>query len=129
VHRQAERLVDSRIASSTAGDVLALSEADAAVLAQMHALLSEGIEALLTLLRERGGLDLDSVRAREIQMNALEARARNQLLEGGREPGGVGSHLRVLELVDAYEGSGNQLYRLAEALEESVEASAARRVM
>lgn len=130
VHRQAERLVDSRIANSTAGaDVLALSEGDAAVLTQMHALLSEGLEALLTLLRERGGLDLDSVRAREIQMNALEARARNQLLEGGREPGGVGSHLRVLELVDAYEGSGNQLYRLAEALEESVEASAARRVM
>lgn len=130
LHRQAERLVDSRIATSVGEvDVLALSPADASVLSEMHALLVQGLEALLTLLRERGGLDLDSVRAREIEMNALEARARNQLRQGGREAGGVGDHLRVLELVDAYESSGNQLYRLAEALEESVEASAARRVM
>jgi hypothetical protein len=49
--------------------------------------------------------------------------------EGSRESGVVGSHLRVLELVDAYESTGNQLYRLAEALEQSVEASAARRVI
>lgn len=130
LHRQAERLVDSRIAASASGaDVLALSRSDNTILAEMHELLSEGISALLTLLRERAALDLDSVRAREIQMNGLEARARNQLREGAREPGGVGSHLRVLELVDAYESTGNQLYRLAEALEESVEASAARRVM
>jgi hypothetical protein len=130
LHRQAERLVDSRIAES-AGDVHVppLSKGDDSILAEMHALLGDGMTALLTLLRERGALDLDLVRAREIQMNGLEARARNQMREGSRESGAVGSHLRVLELVDAYESTGNQLYRLAEALEQSVEASAARRVI
>ncbi|MFZ5891870.1 MAG: hypothetical protein ACOY0T_12520 [Myxococcota bacterium] len=130
LHRQAERLVDSRIAASASGaDVQSLSSADELVLTEMHALLTEGIDSLLTTLRERAGLDLDSVRAREIQMNSLEARARTQLRESTRELSAVGSHLRVLELVDAYESTGNQLYRLAEALEESVEASSARRVI
>jgi hypothetical protein len=125
LHRQAERLVDSRIESSVSGtDVLSLSSVDDAVLSEMHGLLSESVDALLTLLRERNGLDLDAVRSREIQMNGLEARARNQL----RKTVAVGSHLRVLELVDAYESCGNQLYRLAEALEETSEQSSARRI-
>ncbi|MGC4090442.1 MAG: hypothetical protein QM756_21715 [Polyangiaceae bacterium] len=130
LHRQAERLVDSLIAASVSqASMPSLGPTDEAVLGEMHGLLGDGIASLLTLLRERDALDLDSVRSREIQMNALEARARNQLREGTREEGAVGSHLRVLELVDAYESSGNQLYRLAEALEECVEASVARRIV
>ena len=51
-------------------------------------------------------------------MNALEARARAALLEGS---GGTRKDLGVLELADAYETAGNQLYRLAEAAAETVE--------
>jgi hypothetical protein len=52
-------------------------------------------------------------------MNALEARARAALLVAG---GGTRKDLGVLELADAYETAGNQLYRLAEASAQSVEA-------
>jgi hypothetical protein len=49
-------------------------------------------------------------------MNALEARLRKGVLEG--DPETVRSHLAVLKLADAYEATGNQLYRLSEALAE-----------
>ena len=52
-------------------------------------------------------------------MNALEARARAALLVAR---GGTRKDLGVLELADAYETAGNQLYRLAEASAQSVEA-------
>lgn len=49
-------------------------------------------------------------------MNALEARLRKAVLQG--DPRTVRGHLSVLKLADAYEASGNQLYRLSEALAE-----------
>ena len=52
-------------------------------------------------------------------MNGFEARARDALLGDERESSIVRRHLGVLELVDAYETAGNQLYRLAEALGET----------
>jgi hypothetical protein len=130
LHRQAERLVDSRIATSASGeDVLPLPRSDDATLAEMHGLLADGVRALISALDEREHIDLEAVRGREIEMNGLEASARNSLREADRPFSGMGSHLRVLELVDAYESSGNQLYRLAEALADSVESSVARRVV
>ena len=52
---------------------------------------------------------------------------RGSLFDDARGSARVGSHLTVLELVDAYESAGNQLYRLVEALGQSAaEASAAR---
>jgi hypothetical protein len=53
----------------------------------------------------------------------LEARLRKGLLEGDAQS--VRSHLAVLKLADAYEASGNQLYRLSEALAEGLAATGA----
>ena len=55
-------------------------------------------------------------------MNGQEARARNALLLADRGAGDtLASEVGVLELVDAFESAGNQLYRAAEALAEDVE--------
>jgi hypothetical protein len=85
----------------------------------MHGLLSDGLGLVVAAIAGGAPLDLDGARAREIQMNALEARARAALLVAG---GGTRKDLGVLELADAYETAGNQLYRLAEASAQSVEA-------
>jgi hypothetical protein len=52
-------------------------------------------------------------------MNGLEARARRALLSHEPKNLAVRVQLGVLELVDAYETAGNQVYRLSEALGES----------
>ena len=72
----------------------------------------------LSAVTEQTPLDLDSARAREIRLNGLEARSRGGALLGSRETLGLRSHLGVLELVDAYESAGNQIYRLSEAVSE-----------
>jgi hypothetical protein len=92
---------------------------DEAIVLEMQALFSEGLAALGTGLETGAEVDLEAARAREIRMNGLEARARDALLAADREPAAVARHLAVLELVDAYETAGNQVYRLAEALGES----------
>ena len=52
-------------------------------------------------------------------MNGQEARARGALLAGSPQAGApLANEIGVLELVDAYEIAGNQLYRVAEALGE-----------
>ena len=58
-------------------------------------------------------------------MNAAEARARSALLAEAEEgeygdPLLIKRRLGVLELVDAYEAAGNQVYRLSETLGESL---------
>jgi Na+/phosphate symporter len=128
LHRQAERLVDSRVAISSGSNlILPLPHEDVVVLSEMHTLLYDGASSLCDALRNRQPLDLDDARAREIRMNGLEARVRGSLFDDARGSARVGSHLTVLELVDAYESAGNQLYRLVEALGQSAaEASAAR---
>jgi hypothetical protein len=117
--RQAERLTDTRVASAGARDVPPLPPDDEAIVLEMQALFSEGLAALGTGLETGAEVDLEAARAREIRMNGLEARARDALLAADREPAAVARHLAVLELVDAYETAGNQVYRLAEALGES----------
>jgi len=70
-------------------------------------------------LDQQERIDLDEARAREIEMNGQEARARSALLAvGPRAAEALANEIGVLELVDAYEVAGNQLYRVAEALSE-----------
>jgi hypothetical protein len=116
VHRQAERLIDRRVALSSDAEARLLPEGDANTLRQLHSLLGEGVEALTASLEQRSAADLDLARAREIHMNGLEARARAAVMSGEREAAIVRMHLAVLGLVDAYEAAGNQVYRLSEAL-------------
>ncbi|MDF3065806.1 MAG: transporter [Polyangiaceae bacterium] len=116
LERQAARFVDARVALSGDAHRSELAADDISALEQMHDLLASAGEAARDTLRDRSASDLDSARAREIAMNAIEARLRKAVLEGG--PQTVRSHLLVLKLADAYEAAGNQLYRLSEALSE-----------
>jgi hypothetical protein len=118
LERQAERFIDARVALSDSGRPAELAESDLTALEEMHENLSAAGAQLLAALREETALDLDGARAREIAMNALEARLRKGVLEGDRHA--VRGHLAVLKLADAYEATGNQLYRLGEALAEGL---------
>jgi Na+/phosphate symporter len=119
VRKQAEQMTDGRMAASGGRDrVSPLPADDEATLRDMHGLLSEGLDLVMAAIAEGTPLELDGARAREIQMNGLEARARATLLAGGA---GTRKDLGVLELADAYETAGNQLYRLAEAAAQPVE--------
>ncbi len=122
LERQAERFVDARVALSDDGRPSPLAEADLAVLDEMHGNLTLAGQALLGALRDDAAIDLETARSREIAMNALEARLRRGALEGG--PQMVRSHLAVLKLADAYEATGNQLYRLSEAVAEALASGA-----
>ena len=118
--RQAERLIDGRLEDSSGRpDIKPLPRDDEATLREMQTLFAEGLEALAQSLETQSPVDIESARAREIRMNGFEARARDALLGDERESSIVRRHLGVLELVDAYETAGNQLYRLAEALGET----------
>jgi phosphate:Na+ symporter len=117
LHRQTERLTDGRLAlAEGSGELVPLPADDREILSEMHALLASGLSAAKAALRERENVDLDAALAREIRMNALEARARTALQAGVRDPVAVQRRLGLLELVDAYETAGNQLYRMMEAL-------------
>lgn len=116
VWQKAEQLLDARIALSSLGDARSLHPEDEQVLREMQSLLAEGVAAVLTALETREALDGDAARSREIRMNGLEARARTALLGAARERTPGAARLAVLELADAYEAAGNQVYRLSEAL-------------
>jgi hypothetical protein len=114
--QQTEMLVDAQVAGL--GDER--SEPGRAFesepLAELHRLLAEGLEAARASLCAGEPLDIDAARAREIQMNRIEAAARGALLTATPRRALQESRLRVLQVVDAYEASGNQAYRLAELL-------------
>jgi hypothetical protein len=116
LERQAERFVDARVALSHDGRPHELAASDLAALDEMHLNLSTAGGAVRDALRGKAAIDLDTARASEIAMNALEARLRKGVLEG--DPQSVRGHLAVLKLADAYEATGNQLYRLSEVLAE-----------
>jgi Na+/phosphate symporter len=116
LERQAARFVDARVALSADARPSELAAGDVSALEQMHDLLASAGESIRDALRGLRAVDLDSARASEIAMNALEARLRKGVLEGDART--VRSHLLVLKLADAYEATGNQLYRLSEALSE-----------
>jgi hypothetical protein len=118
--QQAEHLTDRRMTIAAGGaDVPPLGPEDEATVRDMQRLFSEGLDALAESLSARSPVDLESARAREIHMNGLEARARRALLTDERGNLAVRIQLGVLELVDAYETAGNQVYRLSEALAET----------
>jgi hypothetical protein len=116
LERQAARFVDVRVALSGDGRPQQLSATDLRAIERMHELLTAAGDAVLDDLRGLSSIDLDAARASEIGINAVEARLRKGLLEG--DPQAVRGHLAVLKLADAYEATGNQLYRLSEALAE-----------
>ena len=116
--RQAEMLTDRRVAAAADTDALPpLPSRDEEVIVRMHALLTQGLDALLASLDGRAAIDVEEARAREIEMNAQEARGRQALLVADhRGADTLARELGVLELVDAFESAGNQVYRAAEAL-------------
>jgi hypothetical protein len=122
LHRQAERFTDSRLALAAGeAEIAPLPTEDVEVISEMHALLTSGLGAVAEALESRLAVDVEGALGREIRMNGLEARVRSALQGGSRDPVAVQRRLGVLELVNAYETSGNQLYRLIEALAELAE--------
>jgi hypothetical protein len=117
---QAERLTENRILYSEPGArVLRLAEADQALLREVHGLISTGLSSVLGHLRAGTPPDPDETRAREIRLNATESRTRYALLRDGLESHDVQQSLGLIELIDAYEMAGNQLYRLSETLHQA----------
>jgi hypothetical protein len=114
--RTAEQLTESRLGCN--GPHTALTEG-AATLRPMHELLCEGLHQLIQQLRQGGACDADDARGREIEMNRLEARTRVATLAHFRSAAQIGESLPLLALSDAYEVAGNQLFRMAEVLEQS----------
>jgi hypothetical protein len=122
--QQAEHLTDRRMAIAAGGaQVPPLVGDDENTVREMQRLFSEGLDALAESISSHSPVDLESARAREIHMNSLEARARRALLADERSNLAVRIQLGVLELVDAYETAGNQVYRLSEALGETYTAT------
>lgn len=118
VQRQAERLVDRRVALSAETETPLLLGDDELTLRRLSALLDEGIATVAHALETGSEIDLEAARAREIRMNGLEAHARSAVLAGARDAAAMRMHLAVLGLVDALEAAGNHVYRLAETLGE-----------
>jgi Na+/Pi-cotransporter len=113
-----ERMIDAQVAGASGAEQTETETRTErqVLLDDLHRLLSEGLDAARVSLSEGKPLDLDAARGREIQMNRIEASARALLLaEDSRVDPGEG-HLSLLQVVDAYEASGNQVYRLAEQL-------------
>lgn len=116
--RRAERVTDERI-TGTIDSEAPTPWNEAALLHEVHTLVCEGLQAARARLAHSQPLDIDAARAREIHLNRLEAQARNALLAPA-EPGERGDDLLgMLQVIDAYEATGNQIYRLAEALDRS----------
>ncbi|MEY4510044.1 MAG: hypothetical protein RLZZ450_2166 [Pseudomonadota bacterium] len=116
---RAERATDARLSASAQYDANGLPWDDDLVLRELHALVSEGLSATGVCLTEQQAPDLDKARAREIKINRLEAHARGVLLEAAPTPQLVERRLQVLQVIDAYEVVGNQVYRLTESVGEN----------
>jgi Na+/phosphate symporter len=93
-------------------------------LGAVHGMVTEGLEALRSAVESNGRLDLEAARGREIRLNAAEASSRAAIVaepSAKRDPDVSGTILagplrvKVTELLDAYEGVGNHVYRLCEA--------------
>jgi hypothetical protein len=94
-----------------------LSAAEQQTLAAAHALCAEGLACLGDAL-EDGLVDLEAARAREIRLNAREAEVRRALAARTDVPPGA---FWLGELIDAYEGVGNRIWRVLEAAALEVE--------
>jgi Na+/phosphate symporter len=117
---QAERLTESRIlCSQPSAQPLTPSAPEQALLREVHGLIAAGLRSVLTHLRAQSAPDADETRAREIRLNATEASTRRALLADGLESQHLQQSLGLIELIAAYETAGNQLYRLAETLDQA----------
>jgi hypothetical protein len=106
-----------RVAEKGVERGVALAPAQELALAAAHALVVEGLAGLRDALHD-GVVDLDAARAREIRLNAREAEARREL---AAQPEAPASALWLGELLDAYEGVGNRVWRVLEAAALEVE--------
>ena len=82
----------------------------------MHALCADGMRTLIEAMLRGDSPDPADVRAREIRMNVVEAEGRRRL----RAPPAQDSmtiRLGAIELLDAYEGVGNHVFRVCETLD------------
>ncbi|MET0342485.1 MAG: hypothetical protein ABW252_15885 [Polyangiales bacterium] len=115
--QRAERVTEARLAQpeQPAHPGSSLDD-DQQVLRELHELVSEGVTATRESLAASEPPDLDDARAREIKINRLESQARRVLHEVDRTPQRIAQHLHVLQVIDAYEVVGNQVYRLTEAM-------------
>jgi Na+/phosphate symporter len=113
-----EKMIDARITGAGSAEQAAGNERSAqqTLLESLHQLLSESLDAARSSLSQGKPLDLDAARGREIQMNRIEATARSLLLDTNSQIDPGEGQLSLLQVVDAYEASGNQAYRLAEQL-------------
>lgn len=93
----------------------------------LHQLVLDGLDALIVALEQGTPPDLEGARAREIQLNAREAEARDSILRSSgasASPGRVrnttdsAATIRVglTDLLHAYENIGNPLYRVCQSL-------------
>lgn len=113
---RAERATDARLAASAELDAQGLAWDDDLILRELHSLVSEGLSCTRASLHAHESPDLDHARAREIKINRLEAHARDVLLDAAPTPELVERRLQVLQVIDAYEVVGNQVYRLTESV-------------
>lgn len=97
---------------------LALSAEEQARLLRLHDLARASIGAL-GAAADGQPLDIEAARAREIEMNLVEAESRVEAVPGrGRRNDSTTVRLGLAELIDAYEHVGNHLFRVAKALGE-----------
>lgn len=117
---QAERLTEHRLMwRDSHADVPVLPEQEQALLHEMHDLIAGGLASIMAHLSAGSSPNSDETRAREIRLNATESRTRHALLAERSERRTVQLSLSVIKVIDAYEVTGNQLYRLAETLSET----------
>lgn len=117
--RRAERVTEARLVHAEEPHLLSLPGDDEVVLRELHSLVSEGVSAMRESLTQSEPPDLDHARAREIKINRLESHARRVLHDAAQTPELIEQHLHVLQVIDAYEVVGNQVYRLTEAMGQS----------
>jgi len=124
---EVERLTDSRVGESDVArgggesdraSAVRDAASDEATLREMQDLLLLGLSLLADSVQAGVALELESARAREIQMNMIEARTRAALIADQRRHGSEQRRFGLLKVIDGYESAGNQVYRLAELLSE-----------
>ena len=116
---EVERMTDARVTQSEEATARALlGVAEEAPLREMQSLLAQGLQLLADSVQAGVALEIESARAREIQMNVVESRTRAALLADQRRSGAEPRRFGLLKVIDGYESAGNQVYRLAELLAE-----------
>ncbi len=92
-------------------------QVDLKALTALYELLNEGLVEIRDALVENDmdGLEMDSARSREIEINATEARHRKRVLESVG-PQDVAARVLASELLGSFEAVGNHVYRLYESI-------------